>query len=344
MKLSILTRYGPLGPSSRCRYYDYMEHFTAAGIEAKIHPMLGNSYVKGLYSGKSRLNLKTPTAYIKRLIQASLASERLLLEYELFPYLPYFVDKLFLNKHRYVLNFDDNVWDKYVGKGLLKNKFDRLCQNADGIIVANDFLMEKVAPLNDRIIKIPTAVNLNKYQQQYDKFEDFTFVWIGTPVTYQFMLRHAESIRMMLEATGGELLIIARKELEQKAISGLKMHFVDWSEKIEAELLCRSHVGIMPLTDDSFAQGKSAFKIIQYFAAGIPVIASPIGANTKVVEDGINGLLATSPEDWEGAGVSMKINSPLYAKLASGAKASSHQYSIQHWAKPYCDFLKNVLA
>ena len=343
MKLDILTRYGPLGPSSRCRYYDYLEHFKAAGIKTRIHPMLGNSYVKGLYSGKPRFNLKIPVAYLKRFFQAAFSGQCLLLEYEIFPYLPYFFDELFLRKKRYVLNFDDNVWDKYAGRSLLNDKFDLLCENADGIIVANDFLFEKVAKLNDRLIKIPTAVNLNKYQDKYDKFDEFTFVWIGTPVTYKFMLKHAESLRMMLNATGGRLLIIARKDLEQQAISGLNMQFVDWSEKIESELLIRSHVGIMPLTDDPFARGKSAFKILQYFAAGIPVIASPVGANTKVVEENINGILADSPEEWEGAAVSLKINSDLYTRLAGGARQSSHQYSIRHWAGPYCDFLKSTL-
>ena len=343
MKLDILTRYGDLGPSSRCRYYDYLECFKAAGIETKIRPMLNNSYVRGLYCGKSKLNLRIPPAYLKRFLQAAFSGKRLLLEYELFPYLPWLFDHFFLKNRKYVLNFDDNVWDKYAGKKMLANKFDKLCSNADGIIVANDFLQEKVQHLNSNIIKIPTAVNLDKYNIQTDKFKNFTFAWIGTPVTYKYLLRFAESLRMMLEATDGELLVIAKKELEKEAIPGLNMHFVDWSEKIEAELLKRSHAGIMPLTDDSFSQGKSAFKIIQYFAAGIPVIASPVGANTKVVEDSVNGLLANTPEEWEGAAVSLKINHELYNKIASGAKESAIQYSISHWAPAYCDFLKKAL-
>lgn len=344
MRLDILTRYGNLGPSSRCRYYDYLEYFKAAGIETKIRPMLNNSYVRGLYRGKSKLNLKIPPAYFKRFMQAALSGDRLLLEYELFPYLPWFFDQMFLKKRKYVLNFDDNVWDKYAGKELLADKFDRLCRNAAGIIVANDFLLEKVQSLNANVIKIPTAVNLDKYNIQAEKFENFTFVWIGTPVTYQYLLKFSESLRMLLDATGGELLVIAKKELEKEAIPGLNMHFVDWSEQIEAELLKRSHVGIMPLTDDEFSRGKSAFKIIQYFAAGIPVIASPVGANTKVVEDSVNGLLPSTPEEWEGAAVSLKINHELYDKLALGARESAFQYSISHWAPTYCDFLKEALS
>lgn len=343
MKLDILTRYGDLGPSSRCRYYDYLEHFKAAGIVTKIRPMLNNSYVRGLYRGKSKLNLKIPPAYLKRLIQAALSGERLLLEYELFPYMPWFFDQLFLKNRKYVLNFDDNVWDKYTGKMFLSNKFDRLCRNAAGIIVANDFLMDKVQSLNPRVIKIPTAVKLDKYNINAKKFDTFTFVWIGTPITYKYLLRFAESLRMMLTTTDGELLVIAKKDLEKEAIPGLNMHFVDWSEKIEAELLKRSHVGIMPLTNDSFSRGKSAFKIIQYFAAGIPVIASPVGENTKVIEDSINGLLASTPEEWEGAAVSLKINHGLYKKITSGAKESASQYSVAHWAPTYCDFLKETL-
>ena len=75
---------------------------------------------------------------------------------------------------------------------------------------------------------------------------------------------------------------------------------IDWHEHTELDLINSFDVGVMPLPDDDWARGKCAFKLIQYMACGVPVIASAVGANVDVVNAEC-GMLAATPQEWTDA-------------------------------------------
>ncbi|MFA7230852.1 MAG: glycosyltransferase [Victivallaceae bacterium] len=341
-KISIFTRYDTLGASSRYRYFMYADRLRQIGVEAEISPFLDNIYLEDLYQGRNIAPMRIVKAYFKRFYAGFRAADNVILEYELLPYMPFWIGQLFLRKRRYILNFDDNVWLKYSDRMFLSKKFDRLVKRAAGIIVANDFLYQKVAAINDRVIKIPTVIDLNLYRCEKPKFEKFTVVWIGTPVTYKYLRCHADTLHAMASEVDFELLVLAKKELVSEKIPGVNMRFVDWSQELECELLARSHVGIMPLTDDDFSRGKSAFKIIQYLAAGIPVIASPIGENVNVLENGVNGFLPANREHWVSSLRRLAQDSGFYNTMAAAAKESAEKYSIQKYFPVFLDFINKT--
>lgn len=118
--------------------------------------------------------------------------EKLLIEYELLPELPYGIEARFLRGRRYVLNFDDDVWIKYEGRGRLADKYDRLVAGACGVVCANDLLLEKVLKLNPDAVKIPTAVDLDAFPLQAGEVpalhgrldrsaRSLTPIWSGMP-------------------------------------------------------------------------------------------------------------------------------------------------------------------
>ena len=74
---------------------------------------------------------------------------------------------------------------------------------------------------------------------------------------------------------------------------------VAWSSATEAHSLAGAHIGIMPLTDDAWARGKCAFKLLQYMAAALPCVASPVGANKEAVLDGITAFTRANVDEWE---------------------------------------------
>lgn len=336
----MFTRYCSLGASSRYRYYMYAERLRNGRERVDIFNFFDEPYLRCLYRGGKPGPGNVLKAYWRRFRDLRRAEGKFLIEYELFPYLPYWFERLFLRKREYVLNFDDNVWEKYKNRILLAGKYDALVRNASGVIVANDFLYEKVRPLNANVVKIPTVVDPELYKTEKKKFAEFTLVWIGTPVTYPYLEQHAETLRRLAEKYAFELLVIARKSLENRRLEGVKMRFENWSQEREGELLARSHVGIMPLPDDAFSRGKSAFKLIQYAAAGLPVIASPVGENCRVVEDGKTGFLAASPEAWSEALGKLVNDSALYSLMAGNARAASGDYSIEKYFPVFRDFIK----
>ncbi len=342
MKLTMFSRYSSLAASSRYRYYMYAARLRDAGEQVDICHFFDDKYLRRLYHGDGAGFLNILKAYRRRFKSLLHAGDNLLIEYELFPFLPYWVERVFLARRKYILNFDDNVWEKYKGKIFLSGKYDTLVRNAAGIIAANDFLYEKVSKLNNNVIKIPTVVDLDLYQLDKSKFDKFTLVWIGTPVTYMYLEKHAAALRRMAEKYDFELLVVARKSLEKRRIEGMNMRFENWSQESESELLVRSHVGIMPLSDDEFSRGKSAFKLIQYSAAGLPVIASPVGENIKVIDSGQTGFPADSPDEWLEALGKLINDKDLYSNMAENTRKASENYSIQKYFPIFRNFIKNT--
>jgi len=344
LPLGVCTRYGLAGASSRLRYYQYRDAFEQDGFAPRFHPFFPDCYLERLYAGKGKSRFLAAAALFRRGSLIPFLPERLLIEYELLPELPACMESHLLRKKRYVLNFDDDVWIKYRGRTALEGKYDRLAAGAAGVICANDLLLERVEKLNPNTIKIPTTIDLDAYPDGGEKFSRFTVAWIGTPVTYRYLELHAETLRHMAQNVDFELLVIAKKSLESRAVPGVPMRFEEWSEENEADLLSRCHVGIMPLpANNAFAAGKSAFKLIQYLAAGLPAIASPVGENLRVLRPEQTGFFASTPEEWTEALLQLRED-PVRNRMSAEARRLAFDFSTRKYGPVYADFLKRTLA
>jgi glycosyltransferase involved in cell wall biosynthesis len=81
----------------------------------------------------------------------------------------------------------------------------------------------------------------------------------------------------------------------------VNVQVMEWREERERQWLLECDIGIMPLHDRDYERGKCSFKLVQYFSAGMPVVASPVGMNREVVTPGVNGFLASTPDEWYAA-------------------------------------------
>ena len=337
--LALCTRYTAKGASSRLRFFDYTDALEKAGFAVEKDCFYPEKYLEKLYRTGRRDPLCLAGALMKRLCRAHRLPEALWIEYELLPYLPFWAEALLLRNRRYVLNFDDDIFLRY---GQEPNKLDWLTAGAAGVICANDRLLERVSRHQKNVLKVPTVVNLTKYRNAVELAahaapdHKLMAVWIGTPVTYRYLLDAAEHLRAMYRERPYTLRVIASADLPP--VDGLEMQFFDWSEETEAMLIAEADFGIMPLlANDAFAGGKSAYKIIQYLACGLPVIASPVGENCRVLTPEC-GILASSPEEWARA-----INNMTDPALHTGAAIRGREYSIEHWGPKVADFLRETL-
>ena len=338
-KLEICTRYTELGASSRLRYYLYRSALEQDGFVPEFHPFFDDEYLKRLYSGKGKSRFAAFSALAKRFAGCWNLEKELLIEYELFPMIPAGIELALIGRRKYVLNFDDLVWEKYKKLPLLKNKFDRLIRNAAGVIAANHLLFEHAQSLNDNVILIPTVVDLEHYQtKKPTAVNKLKAAWIGTPVTFkECFLPFADIFKTLCKETDIEFQIIARDNLP--VIDGVDMTCVNWSAEKEAELLSACDIGIMPLCDDAFSKGKSAYKLIQYAATGLPAIASPVGENKFFITHGENGFLANTADEWVSA---VKQLTPLQMRqqMAEAMQKKAFEYSLQKYAPILSEFLR----
>jgi len=344
-EIGFYPRYDRLGASSRYRFFMFFKRWRQLheSDQLALYPGMSDQYLKTLYARGSVSKFRQLKEFWHLYRRAHKLTGNLIIEYELVPFLSYAKEKRLIGSRKYILNYDDNVWEKYKHDRRLQDKFDSLCKNAAGVIVANRFLEEKVRKLNDNVCLIPTVLDLDEYDcGAIEKFERFTLVWIGTPVTYTYLEQHLEALQLMT-ASGCRLLVIADKELGRKRpLVGVDAEYVSWSEQTEKTLLLKSHVGIMPLTDDAFSRGKSAFKLLQYQAAELPLIASPVGENNYVVEQGKNGFLAETPQQWLQALNDIRRDPALYERCSQYSRQKAYDYSLQKYFPVFYEFVNTA--
>jgi glycosyltransferase involved in cell wall biosynthesis len=208
-----------------------------------------------------------------------------------------------------VLDYDDAVFHQYdmhpnlLLRKLLWRKHRILMQKAALVVVGNQYIAEYAWRAGaHRVEVVPTVVDLDRYVPReapscVTTKSVPTIGWIGQRSTASFLYAVLPLIARL--ADGG--LIRFRAIGIDASSLGLPFASEVWSEATEAKSIQMLDVGIMPLNDGPFERGKCGYKLIQYMACGLPVVASPVGVNTTLVEHGVNGFLATSLEEWEWA-------------------------------------------
>lgn len=177
-------------------------------------------------------------------------------------------------------------------------KFRRSVKIADLVIAGNNYLAEQARKFNDNVQILLTGLDTSEYNINTDKKDDkIRLVWIGSTST----LKYLKQLKPVLEEIGQEnknviLRIICDTFFNTKNIPVEKKN---WSKKTQAYDLVTADIGLAPLPNNRFTRGKCGFKILQYAAAGLPVITSPVGVNKKLVKQGQTGCFAENNNQWK---------------------------------------------
>ena len=353
MRLLILPRYVPLGASSRLRMYQYLPALRASGFEAEISPLLGEDYLRGLYAGKASL------ASILRGYRARWRSTRDLREYDLvwvekeaWPWLPHALERQLLGGvSRLVLDYDDAVFHRYdehrspLVRGLLGDKLDRLMRAADMVTAGNDYLAERARAAGcARVEWLPTVIDLARYPDATPKpaTVPVTVGWIGSPATAGYLRQVADALTPLRDE--GLIRCVAIGARADQLL-GTPFEAAPWSDETEVEALRAFDIGIMPLPDAPWERGKCGYKLIQYMACGLPVVASPVGVNTTIVRPDENGWLADTPEQWAAAIRHLAEDAGLRQQMgAAGRRQVEDTYCLQAQASRLIGMLREGVA
>lgn len=304
MKVLFLTRHQWLGASSRYRSVQYFDGLTAMGHEIRQSYFFSDSYLRNRKNPARRL-WHAMLGYARRTFGIAKSfqwADVIVIEKEVFPYFPYFLDSVIFKLGKpIVFDFDDAVWHADYPNPFstwMKNKTAKLVSRADRVIAGSHSLhkqLDEWAP--SRVHLIPTSIPQAKYtiDRRYTKTADI--VWIGSPSTVKHLAMIAPCLSVLSRDFGYSVRVIGVPP-DLRDYLPRNFDFIDWSSDTEIELIESARVGIMPLINDLFSQGKCAFKLIQYMGLGLPVVASPVGENEYVVEHASTGFLAYSHDDW----------------------------------------------
>ncbi len=342
MRLLILSRYARLGASSRLRTYQYLPLLESSGFQITVAPLLGDQYIEDLYAGKRKSFLKIVKAYFKRLLwmKRAINYDVVWVEKEFLPWFPAWLELSVLPKRaRLVVDYDDAIFHQYdhhpsaFVRMLLGKKIDAVMRRADMVVAGNSYLAHRAQHAGSKHIEIvPTVVDTSRYVTVAKSNMDIvTIGWIGSPATAHYLHLIAPTLLEVARIKNVRFVAVGANADQ---LADLPVSAAPWTEANEVERIQQFDIGIMPLPDEPFERGKCGYKLIQCMACGKPVVASPVGANSEIVRDGIDGFWATSQADWIAALTKLIDDSALRLRLGSAGRERVETLYSLHVAAP----------
>lgn len=222
-----------------------------------------------------------------------------------FPYGPPLFERLIrLMNPRLVFDIDDAIWEppahvdsffaRFMDYGWVR-KMAGICAHA---VVGNEHLAEYVRPLNPHVSILPTCIDMSTHQpKNYDAApkEEVVLGWTGLKDNLGYMKPIEPVLQELARKYPIRLLVASGRDYTLEGVP-VENHY--WRLEHEMDYLRDSDIGLMPLQDTPRARGKCAFKALQYMGVGVPPVISPVGMNMQVIEEGVDGFLAETPEEW----------------------------------------------
>lgn len=277
MKVLILTRFGKQGASSRMRTFLYLPSLVSSNIDYEISPLFDDKlllkkYQIGSYPLKDLFN--TYCWRISALLRR-FDFDIIWIEKEALPWLPLWFEKALLLGRPYILDFDDALFHKYDQHSsswiryFYGRRIDKLMEQASLVVAGNRSTAAAAGAKKVEII--PTVIDLLKYipKQIYVFDKKPIIVWIGSPSTVQYLMELTEPLIALAKLRPFTLRVIGGVI----AIPDVDVDYLPWTEETEATLIAECDIGIMPLKNTLWEQGKCAYKLIQYMACGLPTVS-----------------------------------------------------------------------
>ena len=349
----LLSRYERLGASSRVRSYQFLDALAAAGVSVEVCPLFDDAYVRARHSEAGVPVANVATAYARRVrdVLTHRDAAAFWVEYELLPWLPYAFERVLLGgKRPLVVDYDDAIFHRYdhhgsgIVRALLGRKIDRLMGRSDVVIAGNNYLAARAREAGARRVEVlPSVIDLARYRQKgaADASPGFRVGWIGSPSTTPYLRSLEPVFRDLRGVPGFGVVNIGGTPWHPE---GITVENLPWAEDTEVRDMLRFDVGVMPLPDEPWARGKCGFKLIQYMGCGLPVVASPVGANAQIVEHGRTGCHATTPSEWLQSLRALAADPVLRKRMgAAGFERVRAHYSLEVTAPRLVTIFRDVL-
>jgi len=345
MKILFLAPYPPnKAPSQRFRFEFFLKALKTEKINFDFQTFLSetgwkHSYIQGAVIWKIWALI---SGYIRRVICLFKIHQYdlVFIHRELTPFGPpifeWIIAKVFNKKIIY--DFDDAIWmaDPNGESGLWKtlkwrSKVAAICKWSWKVSAGNQYLADYALQYCDHVIIFPTVVNTAIHKPSLSGLNaskrKLIIGWTGSHSTLVYLDPLIPTLQKLALTYDFDFLVIANKNPEL-AVKGF--YFLPWKEETEIEDLSQMDIGIMPLADNEWSKGKCGFKLIQYGALGIPSVTSPVGVNTDIIQDGENGYLASTDEEWVEK-LSLLIKSEDLRKQLgkAGRKTVEKHYSVE---------------
>jgi len=351
LRVAAFTKYDREAASTRQRVLQYLPHLDRAGIKVDVYPLLDDAYVRSLASGEAPSRPAVAAAYARRLrhLLRGETADLLWVYAELFPWLPARFERLAFRAGKPLLyDYDDAFFHAYddhpnrAVRRLLGGKLAPLMRGAAAVCAGNPYLADYAARHNQATHVLPTVVDTDRYCPAGNRGErPLTIGWIGSPSTWHYVKPLLPLLADLARERRVRFLAVgAGAAAAADGFDGMALE--PWSEAGEIASVQAMDIGIMPLPDAPWARGKCGYKLIQYMACGLPVVASPVGVNTQIVADG-PGFLASDLEQWRRALDRLIDDSELRRRMGEAGRARAvEDYSLKAHAPRLVEIMRRA--
>lgn len=308
----VICPYPPgVSPAQRLKYEQYFDYLKANGYSIKIYPFVSRRlwtilYKRGHYLEKLCWTL---LGFINRLILIPVICfyDGIFVHKHIAPFGFAFFESIYpLLNSKLIYDIDDMI---HLSHSSHANSFTRwfkkpsritkLLNKAKHVITCTPTLDSFARIFNPNTTDISSTINTQVYQpaNSYQNHSDKPIVlgWSGSHSTEDYLHLLKDVLKKVSELRNVKLIVIGSGHF---FMEGVETESIEWNEKTEVQDLQRIDIGLYPLPESPWIYGKSGLKALQYMALGIPTIATAIGANYRVIENGKSGLLAKNDDEW----------------------------------------------
>jgi glycosyltransferase involved in cell wall biosynthesis len=273
-------------------------------------------------------------------------------EKELLPYIPGWLENLALSTRiPLVLDYDDAIFHSYdsSAKALVRmtlgSKVQKLVKRAQLVICGNRYLADYAQAAGAmRVEVVPTVVDASRYVPAVQGGHGIPVIgWIGSPMTQHYLDLLGDVFKDLALTESFHLKMVGASDDFPEQLGISQCSVAPWSEESEADLIAAMDIGIMPLGNSGWDEGKCGYKLIQYMASGLPFVASSVGANRDILAKSGGGFIAATDMEWKESLVRLLTDAPLRKELGGAGRAAveSH-YSLEAQRSRLYDLLLSV--
>jgi glycosyltransferase involved in cell wall biosynthesis len=343
-------------PGQRFRFEQYLTYLSKNGYNCRLSYLLNEKDDKAFYS-KGKF-IKKVFIYFKTLIIRT-GDWFVMNRYDiififrdaLMTGSTFFEKRFGRSKAKLIFDFDDAIWLQNVSEAnkklsFLKNaeKTGTIIQLSDMIFAGNEYLKEYASQFNKNIVIVPTTIDTDLYVAK-KKNTDSPVVcigWSGSFSTIQHFALAIPALKRIKDKYGASVKfkIIGDakyycKELDTQGVA--------WIASTELEDLSEIDIGVMPLPDDEWAKGKCGLKGLQYMALCIPTLMSPVGVNSEIIQDGVNGYLPATEDEWVEDISKLVENKECRIRMGNaGRQTVVDRYSVEAWKDKYVEYFDRL--
>lgn len=334
-------------PSQRFRFEQYFGQLQQRGYGYKVQSFLNSDNWRAFFRPGNSIYkaFALLSGYCKRIfiLLTSPMYDFVFIHREVTPIGPpifeWLLAKVF--RRKIIYDFDDAIWltDRRQESWFLKfakwrSKVASICSWSYKVSCGNEYLCNYARRFNNNVVYNPTTIdtenlhNAERFNSPKSNNRRITIGWTGSHSTLKYLNDVEEVLsKIIAEYSDVDFLVIADRE---PSLNKIPIRFLPWNAETEIEDLLQIDIGIMPLPDDEWANGKCGFKALQYLALERPAVVTPVGVNSIIIEDGVNGFLCSTPDQWERALRKLIEDSELRKMMGEKGRITVEQrYSVR---------------